>query len=249
MQHLLAWSSGGAAAKVAFDMAPVVDAQIQIQNSHFLFQQDMYLLWAAAMGATITKCRLVTPSTRLVSSPYIRPLTGAAIPGNPQQVANYLLHPFTLRGREETQMLLDSTAAAGEQDTVIALVADSPPTPAPQGQVFTFLGTSTTAAVANAWTQLTMTWIDILPDGIYTVIGLEHQSANAQAARISFDNQFFRPGTLSQPSLVGQQDMDVFRVNRFVMGQFRQTRMPIVEVLCNGADAAHNVWLSMVKTG
>jgi hypothetical protein len=229
------------------DITPVTDNVILIQNSHFVFQSDMSLLLATLMEATPSRARIVTPSLRIPSTPWIRPLLGAATPPNNPHLADYRYNPLTIRALEEFEWLATSGLTMGnEHATALSWVGDGI-TPAPAGRITTLRGTSTTAASANAWTSVTVTWQDTLPSGVYAIVGLQHQSANAQACRLIINGQQWRPGALSVTSLANSSHPAFLKGGLGQWGTFRSVAMPIPEVLCNAADAAHEIYLEFVQ--
>lgn len=248
MQHLLAWSAAiNNAADV--DVAPVPDPVITVQNSHFLPQTDVRLMWAAVMSATLSRARFATPKTRQVTNPWIRPIIAAATPTSNPPMAWWLDSMFIFRALEEIQLLATSAVAMGtERFTALAAIATDFQ-PIPQGDIYPLRFTSTTAATANAWSQLTVTWQDTLPQGTYAIVGLEVFSANAQAARLILQGQQYRPGSVSVTALANRQNFIFVERKVGVYGTFKQTAMPIVEVLANAADASHEGYLQIVRIG
>jgi hypothetical protein len=231
------------------DVTPVQDDIVLIQNSHFVFQDPVSLIMAAAMSANISRVKLSTPKTRQITNPFLRPLIGAAIPPTNPNVADYRSNPFHLKGQEELSFLATSSIAMGNENLTIVSSYLVTPDPTPQGDIYTLRGTSTTAAVANKWTSLSVTWADNLPQGQYAAVGLQVESTNAQAARLIFQNQFYRPGALSVTGLQNRSH-DMFRYgNSGVYGRFIQTAMPTVQVLANAADATHEVYLDLIRIG
>lgn len=246
MFHTLAWFiSIGQTADT--DVTPVSDSVMLVQNSHFVPQQDVKLLWAAAMSATLNRARFATPKTRTLTNPWIRPIIEAAVPPSNPAVQFRGDNPFVFRGLEEIQLLATSGLAMGNENfTAVASLAVGMQ-PIPQGDIYPLRFTSTTPAVANKWSQLTVTFQDTLPTGTYAVVGLEHESANGQAARLIFQGQQFRPGALSVTALANRQN-SVFYDRKFgVFGTFPQTAMPLIEVLCNGADASHEGYMDIIR--
>lgn len=245
MFHLAAYTSSqiGAANQ---QMAALSDDVLFIQNNNFLLQQDMSLLFAAAMSVTINRVRLNSPTMRLVAPKYIRPHIAAVIPGSNPNVDFEYNAPFILKGLEEITAEFTHGNAMAERGTVLIGVADRV-TPVPAGPVWPLRVTSTTAAVANAWTTIALTFETQLPAGTYSVIGSEMQSTNAIAHRYIFDNQYYRPGFLSLSALSGRNAFETYEYPFGEWGRFRTTNLPRCQVLCNGADAAHEGYLFVVK--
>lgn len=248
MHHLLAWfiSIGQT---VDTDVTTVADPVITVQNAHFLPQTDVRLLWAAAMSATLNRVRFATPKTRGVTNPWVRPLIEAAIPPSNPGVMTRVDDPFVFRALEEIQLLATSGLAMGNENFTALAMISTGFVPIPQGDIYPLRFTSTTAATANKWSQLTVTFQDTLPSGTYAIVGLEVESANAQAARLILQNQQYRPGTLSVTALANRQHSIFYERKLGVLGTFQQTAMPLIEVLANGADASHEGYLDVIRIG
>jgi hypothetical protein len=229
------------------DVTPVQDDIVLIQNSHFVPPQDIQLLYSAAMSATLSRVKLSTPKTRVVTNPFIRPIIGAVKPASNPNIADYRLNPFHLRALEEISFLATSAIAMGTENLTIVTGLQISPDPMPPGDIFTLRGTSTTAAVANKWTSITVTWADNLPNGTYACVGSFHQSAQAQAHRLIFQGQNWRPGGLSMTNLTDRTPDMFVKGGLGVWGRFLQTAMPTPQVLCNAADAAHEVYLDLIR--
>lgn len=229
------------------DVPPITDSVILIQNSHFVFQQDMYLFTIVPMSTTLQRVRIVTASLRIPSTPWVRPIVSGSIPPNQPVIADYRANPLLLRALEETQVWATSGLASGTEHFTSGMFVGDTITPAPQGNIVTMRGTSTTTATANAWTQLTMTWQDTLPFGTYGIVGLQHESANAQFCRLVINGQQWRPGAMSVNALLNYSHPMFTKGGLGLWGTFRSTAMPIPEVLCNAADASHEVYLEFVR--
>lgn len=247
MHHTCAFSASIAQA-ADLQVAAVNDSVLSLQNNSFLPPQDLRLWFIAAMSVNLSRARIVTPSLRIPSTPYVRPIIRAVVPNDPVRVADYRQTPLLLRQMEEFQLFALQGGAGAERVTGVAgLGVDF--RPAPAGDVISMRGTSTNAAVANAWTPVAVTWQDSLPVGSYAVVGLEHQSATAQAARLIVLNQYWRPGCVSTPG-IGDLGQEMFRRgNLGEWGRFNSNYLPTPEVLCNAADAAHEFYLYFVRIG
>jgi hypothetical protein len=245
MFHIEA-NSVAAAQNVETDLTPIPSPSIAVFNGHWFPQDQPSIIFAAAMSTNILRARIQTPTLLLTTTPFIRGVMGGLIPTSPAQVANYVSNPLDLKAREEVILFGTQSAVAATRITTIIgmLFGNNPPA---TGDNYTMRGTSVTAAVANAWTLLTVVWQNQLPQGNYAVTGLQHQSANAQAARVIFLGQYYRPGCVSLAALT-DYGHPIFRQG--FMGQWgtwRDNIMPNIEVLANGADAAHELYLDFMK--
>lgn len=247
MHHLLVYTAS-IAQNVDVDVSALADSIFVIQNGHFLPQRDFNLIFAGAASANMNRARIISSSLRQYTTPYIRPVSSAAGWGFPQRVYDLFATPLLLRALEEIQVNAVQTGAAAEQ-VWIGLGLETQRTPRPPGQIFTMRGTSTTAAAANTWTQIAVTWQDVLPAGLYALCGLEVSSANARFARAILEGQVWRPGSFSIQA-VGNGNHERFKLGGLgEWGRFNSWAMPNIEVVCSAADASHDVYLDLVRVG
>lgn len=228
------------------DTPAISDGIMVIQNGHLLPQYDMLLHYAAGSGPNTDRIRIVSPSNRQITLPFIRPFNGAALPATDPNVADYRSNPFKIEGLEELAIETTTNAVGPSRITVLVGIGD-PLTPVPRGNVFTMRGTSTTAAVANAWTQATVTWADSLPQGDYLCVGAHVFSTNQLGSRLTFENQYLRPGGQGVTALGNRSHYMFDKGGLGQWGRFRSVRMPNLEVLANAADASHEIYMDLVR--
>lgn len=231
------------------DVPAVVDDILTIQNSHFVLRQPTQLLLAAVMSVTLSRAKIASPSMRQLASPFIRPVILAVTP--PSNPNLWLLdhNPFVIPAFEEVQLQATSALGAGTERLTGLIVLAPQIMPCPVGNQVPLRITSTTAAVANAWTTLTLTFADTLPSGIYAACLSEHSSTTGIAHRWIFSGQEERPGL---PSYVLKTDRHPYAISKGqlgVMGRFRSNDLPRLQVLCNAADASHEVYLHVIRVG
>ena len=228
------------------NVPPVTDDVLAITNSHYQLNRDLDLVYAATFGAAITRARLSSPSFRQVTLPELLPYGGSVLPGSPPLIADYRANPLRVKALEE--LGLDLSFTAGVADDVYGVIGLSGGfEPMPRGDVFTLRGTATTTLTVASWSTLSVTWADTLPAGQYAVVGLVGQSANAIAARLIFDGQSERPGSVSVNALTDQiPDMNV-KGGLGVWGRFRSTAMPQVQILSDVADTSETILMDIVR--
>jgi len=245
MHHTVAYTAS-IAQNVEVDVAALADSVLLIQNGHFVPPQDMPVWYEATCSVNIARTRLSAPKFGGITTPFIRPVSNALNFGMPQRVNALYADQLILNKLEEVSALSFQTGAAAERVFVV-LGLGVRRTPAPGGDVYTLRGTSTTAVTANTWTQVTMTWQNFLPVGTYSVIGMTHQSATSVAARIISPPEIWRPGCLGITALGNEPDQ-MFRnggLGEWI--RFQNYQFPLIEVLASAADAAHEVYLDLVK--
>lgn len=235
---------------VANTDAPALNDDVLTRiNSHFMLSQQMDLILAAAMSATLNRARLNSPTLRVISPQFILPIEAAVKPATRPSLATWLDNPFTLQPNEEISMEATSDIAMGNENFTGLVWLTSGLEPIPPGDVYNTRFTSVTAAVANTWTSLVITFDQGLPPGLWAMVGSELVSTNAQAHRWIFPGQIWRPGGLSKPA-VGSQTHQIFYDRRLgIWGRFTNTTLPTLQVLVNGTDNAHTGWMSLVKIG
>lgn len=247
MFHTMAWAKT-VDSTADTDMTPVTDDIVSIQNSHFVLSQEMKLIAAMAMSATLTRAKLASPSMRQIASPYIRPINVAAIPANNANMWLLDHSPFTLKPYEEIQLQVTSGVAMTEPAAGLAWIQDNY-VPIPSGNIIPLKIASTTAAVSNTWTTLSITFADTIPTGRYAAVLSECQSTNARAHRWIFSNQMWRPGFPSFAALSSRLPYAIEKGQFGVMGYFNSNDLPRLQVLVNGTDAAHEAYLHVVRVG
>lgn len=245
MWHLVAYSSS-IATGVQTDLTAVPDTVLPISNGHIVPQQPTDILFAAAMATNLQRAFIQSPLLGVITNPFIRGIMAGLVPTSPGQLATYAPGGLTIRMLEELQVQALQNAAGAQRVTALLGLSYSPNIPA-VGDVYTLRGSSTGAAVANAWTTIAMTWANALPQGQYAVVGLQHQSANAQGCRLVLPGQVLRPGCMSQAALSDIAHPYFFKGYLGEWGRFNNYALPNVEVLCNAADAAHEVYMDIIK--
>lgn len=231
------------------DVDALSDDVFAITNVHFLMPRDLLMFLAYAASATLTRARWSTPSINNISPIFIRPINVGALPTDDPNLADYRYNPVRLRAQEELKLEATSGVAMGtERFTGLFWLGDSI-TQAPPGDVYTLRATATTAAVANSWTTISLTWDNQLPAGSYAVIGGEYQATNALAFRCIFDDQWMRPGALGLTALGRRTAKPFYDGGMGLWGRFRTISLPRVQVLNNSTDGAHTLYLQCVRTG
>lgn len=243
--HVVAYTANtfGAA---SFDMQPASDAIMSIQNNHYLPHVQLMQFGGWFGGVNLTSIKLVTPRSRQVVPPPMYPIQAVAIPPDRPHIFDRRGNPFMLNAVEEVsiQATLGGTANAL---TSAVLFWGTSMDAVPAGDVYTLHGTASTPVTALTWSQIAITWDQTLPAGTYAMIGSVHQSPNAIAHRWIFKDQMLRPGFLSVTSLQNISEPSLYFGGWGKFGQFNTFTFPVLEVLANGADGAHDVTMNIVR--
>lgn len=246
MMHIVAWSESQDSANLV-PTAALQDQSIQVSGDDVIVPNDMtQVIWYAAFGADLARAQLVSPSLRAIFSEEISPYSLSATPGSGLLIANKVQTPLILAAGEPLQAWMAESNAAASRVTIVAALADSIPQPV-GGDIHTIRCTSTTAAVANVWTNVPLTFAESLPSGLYGVVGMYAQSSNMQAARLVFKGGMYRPGAVFTNSLGATQNTLFRNGSLGVWGTFENLTPPSMDVLCNAADASFVVFLDLIQ--
>lgn len=228
------------------DVPAITDGILAITNGHFIPWIDLHLFAAYGSAVTLTRVKLTSGTIRQVNPTYIRPINANLLPPSNPNIAWYRRSPFRVRAHEELQALATDSAAGPNNAYVGVWLEDNYQAP-PQGDIYVVRYTSTTAAVAQAWTQLAITFETGLPVGTYTVVDCTHQAANGIFNRMVFDNQYLRPGSLCISAVANRLPYVTDRGAYGVWGQFSTYSLPRIEHINNGTDNSHEGYMSVVK--
>jgi hypothetical protein len=246
MHHTAAYY-GTVAQTSEIDLPALADNYLVIQNSHFLPQVDMPLLYAGAFGTLLTRARISTPSLAKVTTPWIRDISPALGAGSPMLFANYSDDPIVLKALEEVTQFQTDSAVTSESNAAI-LGLQTQPVPRPAGNIYTIRGTGVGTLTVGAWSSIgTITWQNTLPQGQYAILGAVFNSAGAIAGRLIIPGVPYRPGGLAVQSITARTDR-LFRNGLLgVWGYFNNYAMPSVEILSGSADTSEEVYLDIAR--
>lgn len=248
MYHLAAYNMA-LSTTVDTDVPALTDDILTIQNAHFVFSTQMQLMGVIAYSNLLDRIKLASPTMRQLAAPYIRPIGNAVAATTNPNMALYDSNPYILQPFEEIQCQATSLIAASTERFVAGLFLAQGKTPVPQGGWTALRFTSTTAAVANTWTSLSLTWADTLPAGLYAMCLSEHSSATAQLHRWIISNQQQRPGYPSFLNGFSRHPYAIAKGQFGQMGVFRSNDQPRLQVLATGTDSTHTGYLHVTRVG
>jgi hypothetical protein len=251
MMHTVDYSDSTSAAQTDSDIPLSTDPSVTILNGHPIFPVPIWVVWAYALGLTVTRVRISTPRVKPITRPLVRPVESAAAPSSRPQLSENWRRPIKLNPVEEIQMLRTNTTAVAERDHVVLTVGDLNFN-VPQGDCYTARFTQTLTTTANTWSSAAISFDDTLMTGRYSVVGLDVQLAAEIAARLIFPGApiagsppQIRPGVLGEP--VGGEGTRWFRwgfMGEF--GQFESFAAPAVEHMNTAATAVVDGFADLV---
>lgn len=277
--HTVAYAAKIPSASPAFALTAVQDQFFSaLGSTAFLLPSEMKLIAAFAIGPSLQRARVNSPSLLRVGFPSIRPIQQAATaPNDPNMM---VLHHNQLHLPPGEPVGIDAVTGT-DQDLGIALVwfrhahpqhmhpGQMPMSPGhheghhgqhhEHGESFWLRYTAQTSpdgSPANSvvsplrWSQLNPVFDQVIPSGTYEVIGFEHAGTTAIGARLIFPGSVYRPGTIANTS-VAQRTFEGFYNGSFgIYGTFQTISPPAVEVLCTATDAApHEGYMRLIRVG
>lgn len=248
MFHLAAYTALVGTAAVDADLSLANDQMIPSNSGgQAILPWDAQVYAAWAIGATITRAKIVAPSLRQITYPYITPFdVGTAVPDLPAlDLFNDGYRPKVMKN-EALNIQTTNTAGAPERHQGFLWLCPRYD-PAPPGVLTTVRLTSTVTGSANQWDSGVMTPTETLPFGRYAVVGMRVVGANIMAGRLIPTDGGIRPGVLASVS-ASNDDRSYWRGGAFgKFLEFEQTSLPQVELYKTAAGTTQEVFLDIIK--
>lgn len=208
------------------------------------------LLGVYANGVNIVQAQINSPSLRRFVPYDIDPIDIAATPSSPTPFIDLFDHPYEFDVDESLNALTSENGAGATRMNVFAWLGDGNKEQV-SGEILTVRVTSATAAVAFAWTNVALTFTNVLPAGRYAIVGLRGESATGIACRLVLPGSGYRPGAIMQTASGRLVDVEHrFRYgNAGKWGEFRNTVPPTIDVFAGAADATQTFWLDLIQLG
>lgn len=252
--HLAAYTSVLTSAGAFEPVTPVTDGLLPSTATGFVLPVDMRLVAAYAVNTALMRARIVAPGLQRTAFPLIRPVSRSLPEQTNPKVMDIVSHPLGLAATENVSVEVLTNPPPSRAYALLWLCRKL--TCVPPGEKFTLRFTSIQAVTANVWSSIgTVTLDQSLPSGQYAIVGFEHWSDNAVAARLLLPGSTMRPGTLSMAGGAGifpaqnRTDPLFYEGGLGVFGFFNSFAAPQCEVLATAADTAHEGYLTVIRTG
>jgi hypothetical protein len=154
--------------------------------------------------------------------------------------------PPTLRYGEDTILEVVQSNAVAQSVVGVGIISDGIKSP-PKGDVIPMRFTSSTAVVAFTWSDIVITFETSPPQGMYSVIGCEVQSATGLGFQLKFDDIDFRPGGLMVTDVNFRTYRRQYAGGLGEWGKFNALAPPRVRIFAGAADAAFEGYFHCVK--
>lgn len=256
MNHLCAFYESLDSATLTEIDNVVDDVLTRSSAERFLVPNEFNnILWAAALGANITRAQIAAPSVgvRRMSLEVVPRVRGAA--AFTRTMLEIFIPPAPIPLIASEEIAFQAAEDATGNSAVYGLVALGPKTqPAlPAGDIRLIRATGATTLTANRWTTVTVTPELSLEPGRYTLIGFLPISAGCIAARALITGQNWRPGV---PGIAAAEatavNFDAERIERLEyepMGEFTHINPPQFQFLSSSADTSEVVFMWVIRTG
>ena len=229
--------------------AAMADPHVRVSGNDVSIPSDLSSVGGVyAIGATMTRAALVSPSIRRRYPFEIFPVDAAATPTDPWHFHDVAQSVIALDVDESLNFQFAESGAGAQRGSGFVWLSDGPITPDTQGEIFTIRATGTTTLTAYAWTNCTLTFNDTLPAGTYEILGMHAFSTGAIAARLVIPQYAWRPGVICSTSS-NVYSGEKFRYGNFgVFGTFSHMTPPTVDFCSSSADTAQTVYLDLRMT-
>lgn len=247
--HLAAYRGSLATGSTNVALTGVLDSVLSRDaSSNFLAPGGSKIRLGATGGTNIQRSRINTASLREVALPYIAPVNNALTIPSPPNLAD--LGDFGPQPRPADSISIESTHSDAGTQVMYALLwlsfGRKEPTP---GKEYRTRFTATITAVAGSWVTGGITLDQVLPAGIYQIVGMDIFGTNLLAARLIFMGGGWRPGVMAR-NAVASIPHSVFTDGRLgVFGEFNSVAMPQLEVYAEAANSAQEGYLDLVRVG
>jgi hypothetical protein len=205
------------------------------------------LIAAYAVGATITRARLSAPSL-LKTAPLELPIVDSnAEPASRPPLIKMVENPHKLTAAEALNALTTNSATGADDQTVAVWLAKGSIVPVNGKQILKVRATGTITAVADTWTNGSITLDSDLDPGTYALVGARMFGATAILCRFIFTKDEARPGMICHDAVTDIDD-EIFHDGRLgEWGQFQHDTPPKIEIYCAAADSAQTLVLDLVR--
>lgn len=230
-------------------LTAITDDVFGSEEGAFISSSDVKIIAGFAMGDSLQRATMSIPTqdSIVLSSPHIRPIVSSATMISDPNLAEWFDRPVPLRASEFVQIKAEQTSG-GAADVRALLWFATHLDLAPEGEHTTIRATSVTATVANAWSDVSLTWENRPGRGRYAVIGAECVSSSPFAFRLKFDSQGYRPGGLSMSSLGDRPVYYFARAGKLgAWGYATEMVLPRLQVLSTAISSSHTLYVHLVR--
>ena len=163
---LVAYSASQDTSGVLTTTAALADPHVRVSgNDVSIPAETPNIAGVYAIGATMTRAALVSPSIRRRYPFEVFPVDAAATPTDPWHFHDVAQQVIALDVDESLNFQFAESGAGAQRGSGLVWLSDGPINPDTSGEFFTIRATGTTTLSTYAWTNCTLTFNDTLPAG------------------------------------------------------------------------------------
>lgn len=250
MKHLLAFTKASAGGVALEDVIGVQDDWAFLNGSnHYVLPQDMQVRMAYNLSPNVTAAQLQSPHLRSVALPAMPPYDIGTNPTSVPAIA-WINPPYlTLKGGDDTSILQSDNAAGAIQKYAFLLLQDSDNRTVSQNEIITLRATAAIVLGNKVWGAGTFAFDQVIPYGLYEVVGMDVVGANLIAARLLFQAGGPRPGVLARTTHATKPDSRFRFGSLGSFGTFQSTAPPSIQLFGSAAPTTQEIFLDVIKRG
>lgn len=216
-------------------------------SSNFLAPPNVNIKLAAAGGVNMSRARVNTPSLREVALPYIAPINQTLAIPSPPNLADF--GDYGVMPRFGDSISVEATHSDVAPQVMYALMWLMFGRVQPRaGKVYRTRFTAAITGSAGTWQSGAITLDQVLPAGIYQVVGLDVEGTNLLGARLIFPGAPWRPGVMGRNAINSVPPRIFLTEQLGVFGEFNSVMMPQLEIYVEAACTAQEGYMDLIQT-
>ena len=212
----------------------------------FLMPKPVQLIGLYSAGVSITDARINAPSFRYVGFPHAGPANVTLTVPSPPNITWWGDMGPTFQVAEPVTAQHSLGGAAPENETSLIFLQTGP-RKTYSGPKYRVRATTAITQSAGTWVNGSMVFDDVLPPGIYAVMGIDAVATNLVAVRLLFPGTFFRPGALARNSVGGVPSPIFTSGDLGCYGVFDSVSPPTLDAYATGAGASQVIFLDLIR--
>ncbi len=244
--HLVAFGAKAFDASAGLVTVPIIaDDVVRITSNVAQLITDYDVLWSYFGGATLSRVRLNSSTSRIQGMPNLVPFFSSVSGGDNPPINDMRMGPIRLHNGENVS--IQATNGAAEQTLgLLALAVPGESLVVPQRNLRKVRFTAAPTTVDGAWSgPVNIVLDDDLEPGTYGIYGMSCFEASIRAARLIINNQVERPGVLANQTAV-QRPWPPLMGGLGEWGQFNSISPPFIQVFAYAAAAVSVVGYLMI---
>ncbi len=260
-------AAAAAAGATNVDFAAATDSDFTQRNGHYTFTERYSLAAMAAVGASVIRGRLQSPTLNGLGELVLFGANrSATVPSNPY-VEPFFSRPLTIPVNEEFQVQYSNNlgAATEVENVLLWLITEdwNSNLPQPAAKPFDYTGvfraTATVTPTANAWSgPQAISLSQSLRNGVWAIVNTWVQGTNAFAFRWVFpkyklyQGRKLRPGGLIQNAIGDVPALNWREGGRIwgEWGRFHTFELPQIDLFgITAASITYQIFMDMVYLG